>query len=196
VVLEEGADRRRLDARCCDLEAFNKAIDRSLEAIVSLAKNTSKIFLPLSNDDDTPQQNFDGILSGPQNGTAEVVGLASSTPRTRDIPGVTASFMGTLAACSALVAACPLGAPSHRAIRLRSTLPWPTERARPAPRGRDWVRSRPCLAASPPRVFSHSPGGSHHRPRAAALSPRSFPHSPGWANHSWTALYCSPTWVN
>ena len=42
---------------------------------VSLAKNTSKTFSPLWNDDDTPQQNFGGILSGPQNGTAEVVGL-------------------------------------------------------------------------------------------------------------------------
>jgi hypothetical protein len=42
---------------------------------ISLAKNTSTTFSPLWNDDDTPQQNFDGILSGPQHGTAEIVGL-------------------------------------------------------------------------------------------------------------------------
>ena len=42
---------------------------------ISLAKNTSKTFSPLWNDDDTPQQNFGGIVSGPQNGTAEVIGL-------------------------------------------------------------------------------------------------------------------------
>lgn len=42
---------------------------------ISLAKNTSKTFSPLWNDDDTPQQNFAGIYAGPQNGTAELVGL-------------------------------------------------------------------------------------------------------------------------
>lgn len=42
---------------------------------ISLAKNTSKTFSPLWNDDDTPQQNFGGIISGPLNGTAVVIGL-------------------------------------------------------------------------------------------------------------------------
>lgn len=41
---------------------------------VSTAKNTPVTFSPLWNDDDTPQQNFGGIISGPQHGTAVVVG--------------------------------------------------------------------------------------------------------------------------
>lgn len=41
---------------------------------VTTAKNTSVTFSPLWNDDDTPQQNFGGIISGPQHGTAEMVG--------------------------------------------------------------------------------------------------------------------------
>lgn len=42
---------------------------------VTTAKNTPVTFSPLWNDSDTPQQNFGGIISGPQHGTAEEVGL-------------------------------------------------------------------------------------------------------------------------
>lgn len=42
---------------------------------VTTAKNTAVTFSPLWNDDDTPQQNFGGIISGPANGTAVQVGL-------------------------------------------------------------------------------------------------------------------------
>ena len=42
---------------------------------VSVAKNSSVTFSPLANDSDTVQQNFGGIMSPPQNGTAVQVGL-------------------------------------------------------------------------------------------------------------------------
>jgi hypothetical protein len=42
---------------------------------VTTAKDTPVTFSPLWNDSDTPQQNFGGIISGPQHGTAEQVGL-------------------------------------------------------------------------------------------------------------------------
>lgn len=42
---------------------------------VTTAKNTPVTFSPLWNDDDTWQQNFGGIISGPQHGTAVAVGL-------------------------------------------------------------------------------------------------------------------------
>jgi len=44
---------------------------------ITTAKNTAVTFSPLANDADTPQQNFAGILSYPQHGTAEQVGLDS-----------------------------------------------------------------------------------------------------------------------
>ncbi len=46
---------------------------------VTTAKNTPVTFSPLWNDDDTPQQNFGGILSGPLHGTAVQVGLDAVT---------------------------------------------------------------------------------------------------------------------
>ncbi len=42
---------------------------------VTTARNTPVTFSPLSNDDDTPQQNFGGITSNPSHGTVEQVGL-------------------------------------------------------------------------------------------------------------------------
>jgi len=42
---------------------------------VTTAKNTAVTFSPLWNDHDTEQQNFGGIFSNPQHGTAEQVGL-------------------------------------------------------------------------------------------------------------------------
>ena len=42
---------------------------------VTTAKNTAVTFSPLVNDADTPQQNFGGILDGPQHGTAVQVGI-------------------------------------------------------------------------------------------------------------------------
>lgn len=42
---------------------------------VTTAMNTSVIISPLANDSDTLQQNFGGIISGPQHGTAEQVSL-------------------------------------------------------------------------------------------------------------------------
>lgn len=44
---------------------------------VTTAKNTPITFSPLANDDDTFQQNFAGISSGPSHGTAVQVGLDS-----------------------------------------------------------------------------------------------------------------------
>ncbi|HEX7186013.1 MAG TPA: Ig-like domain-containing protein [Thermoanaerobaculia bacterium] len=50
---------------------------RANDDYIGTAKDTAVTFSPLSNDDDTPQQNFGGILSGPQHGTTEQVGLDS-----------------------------------------------------------------------------------------------------------------------
>lgn len=48
---------------------------RAEDDYVTTAKNTVVTFSPLANDSDTPQQNFGGIIYGPSNGTAQVVGL-------------------------------------------------------------------------------------------------------------------------
>lgn len=52
---------------------------RANDDYITTAKDTPVTFSPLVNDDDTPQQNFGGIISGPQHGTAEVVGLDAIT---------------------------------------------------------------------------------------------------------------------